>query len=74
MKFSEFEKLADEVAKRTSLDVVVKSDATFIVIPIYSYEELNRRYGGPITGYKGESEWCHANGKSTYESWTKNGT
>jgi hypothetical protein len=44
------------------------------LIPIYSYEKLHKKFGGKWTGYKGDSEWCHTNGKSTYASWTKDGT
>ena len=53
MKFSEFEKLVDEVSKKTSSNATVKSDATFKVVPIYSYQDLHKRYGGSKTGYKG---------------------
>ena len=52
---------------------IVKRD-DYEVIPIYSYEELHEKFGGDWTGWGGESEWCHTNRKSTYESWTKNGT
>ncbi len=74
MSFADFMKLAAEVTKKTSTNDIIKSDAKFNVIPIYSYEELHQRYGGSKTGYKGDSEWCHANGESTYSSWTKDGT
>ena len=53
-------------------NIIARND--YEVIPIYSYEELHEKFGGNKTGYKGQSEWCHTNGKSTYESWTKNGT
>ena len=76
MSFSSFEKLMDEVNSKTSngSTQVSKADAEYEVTPIYSYEELHKKYGGNKTGYKGDSEWCHTNGKSTYKSWTKNGT
>ena len=77
--FAQFEelqkKIADE-AKASSdekMKNIVKRDS-YDLIPIYSYEELYEKFGGSWTGYKGQSEWCHTNGKSTYESWTKNGT
>ena len=75
MNYDQFMKLADEVNAKTSDDDinVASSDAIYEVIPIYSYEELHDKYGGSLTGYKGNSEWCHTNGKSTYDSWTKNG-
>ena len=68
-------KIADE-AKASSdekLKIIIARD-DYDVIPIYSYEELHEKFGGNKTGYKGVSEWCHTNGQSTYESWTKNGT
>ena len=76
MSYDQFMKLVDEVnAKASNDDIAVSQpNASYEVIPIYSYEELHDKYGGPLTGYKGESEWCHTNGKSTYDSWTKNGT
>ena len=42
------------------------------IIPFMTYEDLHEKFGGSKTGYRGESEWCHTNGKSTYESWTNN--
>ena len=76
MTYADFMKIADEVnAKASDDDInVTSSDAVYEVIPIYSYEELHEKYGGPVTGYQGNSEWCHTNGKSTYDSWTKDGT
>ena len=76
MSFSQFEKLMDEVNSKASDEVIQTSkvNAKYEVVPIYSYEELHEKYGGDTTGYKGDSEWCHTNGKSTYDSWTKNGT
>lgn len=75
MSFSEFEKIMVDVNSKID-DIMFSNDsnAKFNVVPIYSYEELNEKYGGNKTGYNGKSEWCHANGFSTYDSWTKNGT
>ena len=77
--FKQFEelqkKIADEAAASSDQklkNIVKRND--YNLIPIYSYEELNKKFGGPTTGYQGKSEWCHTNGKSTYDSWTKNGT
>ena len=65
----------DEVNSKVTDDIrVAKSNVKYRIVPIYSYEELHERYGGNKTGYRKRSEWCHANGSSTYESWTKNGT
>ena len=75
MSFEQFMQLVDEVnAKTKDVDLCIKSNASYEVIPIYSYEELHERYGGDKTGYRGESKWCHTDKKSTYETWTKDGT
>ena len=68
--------LVDEVnAKTKDVDLGIKSNASYEIIPIYSYEELHKRYGDNKTGgYGGESKWCHTDKKSTYETWTKDGT
>ena len=74
MKFADFEKIAEKVnSQKTNIHTNI-SKAKYNIVPIYSYEELNKKYGGDKTGYKGDSEWCHTNGNSTYETWTKNGT
>ena len=63
MSFSDFEKLAERVnAEASHEDIGVASKMKFKVVPIYSYDEFHDTYGGSVTGYKGESEWCHANG------------
>ena len=77
MPFADFEKLAEEInAKASKEDIdVSNSKLSFEIAPIYSYDELHDNYGGDFTGYKGESIWCHANGKGTYDSisWTNDG-
>ena len=75
-QFEELQKKMSDEAKASSdekMKNIVRRD-DYEVIPIYSYEELHEKFGGDLTGWHGESEWCHTNGKSTYESWTKNGT
>ena len=75
-QFEELQKKINDEAKASSdkkLKSIKKRD-DYDLVPIYSYEELNEKFGGKWTGYKGNSEWCHTNGKSTYDSWTKNGT
>lgn len=74
MSFDQFMELVNEVkAKTSSADLGINpSGAEYEVVPIYSYEELHEKYGGDKTGWHGQSEWCHTNGKSTYESWTDN--
>ena len=78
MDFEDFstmmKKISDEDAKNAA-DVKFKvEDRGYKIIPIMSYEELNSKFGGDKTGYKGTSEWCHTNGKSTYDGWTDNYT
>lgn len=78
-KFKDFEKFQKEIQNRIDAQQRKKSgnlilkDKGYEVIPIMSYEELHEKFGGNKTGYKGESEWCHTNGSSTYNSWTGNG-
>ena len=75
MNYEQFMKFVDEVNAKSSVgDVNVQFTAKYKVVPIYSYEELHEKYGGDKTGWHGQSEWCHTNGVSTYESWTKEGT
>ena len=64
MSFSDFEKLAEQVnAEASKEDINVgRSSMKFKVVPIYSYDEFHDKYGGSVTGYNGQSEWCHANG------------
>jgi len=34
---------------------------------------MNKLYGGK-TGYLGQGGWCHTEGESTWNSWTKGGS
>ena len=75
MSLAEFRKLQDEVlSKKGGGAEGVSVDGEYEVVPILSYEELFEKYGGSRTGYDGDSEWCHTNGDSTYDSWTEGGT
>jgi len=59
---------------KSSGDIATSSTgAKYEVVPCWSYEELNEKFGGDKTGYEGDSEWCHTNGSSTYDSWTDGG-
>ena len=56
------------------------SNSDYTLVPITSYEQMNRDYGGPITGDcvvdsdgDCDSDWCHANDKGVYDAWTNNG-
>ena len=75
-QFEELQKKIADEAQASSDEKMknIQKRDDYEVIPIYSYEELHEKFGGDWTGYRGESEWCHTNGKSTYESWTKDGT
>ena len=69
--------VSDEDAKNAAKDKFKVEDKGYKIIPIMSYEELHEKFGGDDkTGYykiKG-SGWCHTNGQSTYDYWTKNYT
>ncbi len=67
-------KVSDENKARANNIKFDIKDKGYNIIPFMSYEELNSKFGGDKTGYKGTSEWCHTNGKSTYNSWTENYT
>ena len=70
-------KVSDEDVKNAAKVKFKLEDKGYKIIPIMSYEELHEKFGGDDkTGYykiKG-SGWCHTNGKSTYDYWTKNYT
>lgn len=70
----DFENKVKELKSNSKPIEIKGTNAKYTLIPIKTYEELNIKYGGDKTGYKGNSEWCHTNGKSTYESWTQNYT
>ena len=67
-------RVSDEDAKNAAKAKFKVEDRGYKIIPIMSYEELHEKFGGSKTGYRGESEWCHTNGKSTYDYWTENYT
>ena len=71
---SMMKKISDEDQARVDNVKFKAEDKGYKIIPFMSYEDLHEKFGGDKTGYKGESEWCHTNGKSTYESWTENYT
>lgn len=75
--YDEFEKIQeqyDEKIKNSDTDYEGEERNEYDIYFIKSYEQLNEMFGGDKTGYKGESEWCHTNGQSTYDSWTSNKT
>lgn len=51
-----------------------KNTGDYVIKHIPTYQDFYKNFGGDKTGYQGRSEWCHANGKSTYDSWTEKGT
>ena len=67
---SMMKKISDEDAKNAASIKFKVEDKGYKIIPFMSYEDLHQKFGGNATGYDGESEWCHTNGQSTYESWT----
>ena len=77
----DFKDFSDMMKKVSDEDKAKADNAKFNVenrgykiIPFMSYEDLHEKFGGNATGYDGESEWCHTNGQSTYETWTDNYT
>ena len=80
MSFKDFEKLMSDILAKGQADsdsklANIQQKDDYELIPIYSYDELHDKFGGDKTGYNGESEWCHTNGKGTYDSyaWTNGG-
>ena len=71
---SMMKKVSDEDAKKAASTKFKVEDRGYKIIPFLTYEDLHEKFGGNKTGYKGESEWCHTNGQSTYKSWTNNYT
>ena len=67
-------KVSDEDRAKADNAKFKVEDKGYKIIPFMSYEDLHEKFGGDKTGYDGESEWCHTNGKSTYDSWTENYT
>ncbi len=71
---SMMKKVSDEDKARADNAKFKVEDKGYKIIPFMSYEDLHDKFGGDKTGYDGESEWCHTNGRSTYDSWTENYT
>lgn len=64
-----------ETSSRSKLDTLTFGDSEYELVPIESYEQMNRLYGGAVTGDEtGDgSEWCHANQRNVYKNWTADG-
>ena len=71
---SMMKKISDKDKARADNAEFEIRDKGYKIIPFMSYEDLHEKFGDDKTGYKGRSEWCHTNGKSTYDSWTDNYT
>lgn len=58
-----------------------ESTGSYTIVPIDSYEQFNKLYGGNLTGdgysddYAGNggTAWAYANSKGVYDAWTKTG-
>lgn len=71
-------KSKDELSK-----MKFSNSSNYTLVPIDSYEQMHKLYGGPWTGdgtdeegeYAGNggTSWCHTNSKNTYDNWTKGG-
>ena len=72
----------DKESKEKLKYMQFEKTSSFELIPIDFYEQFNRMFGGRATGDgtsdkyagRGGTAWCHANSKSTYNSWVKNGS
>lgn len=88
MKYSEVEEMVkeiqEEIERKSSEELKNKKfdgKSNFILVPINSFEGFNEMFGGRATGDGtsdkwaggGGTAWCHANSKSVYDSWVKNG-
>lgn len=73
-QFESWKKNQDDKSNNEKIDSDFQETNEYDIVPCYTYEELNSKFGGDKTGYKGKSEWCHTNGKSTHDSWTTHGT
>ena len=71
---SMMKKVSDEERAKADNAKFEIRDNGYKIIPFMSYEDLHEKFGGKKTGYKGQSEWCHTNGQSTYDSWTESYT
>ena len=79
-------KIRDEIDAK-SKDELSKmkfsNSSDYTLVPIDSYEQMHKLYGGHWTGdgtdeegeYAGHggTSWCHTNSKNTYANWTKGG-
>lgn len=77
ISYSDFQKIQTQIAdnlKASDTGFSGTESTDYDLIFIKSYEDLHKMFGGPKTGYRGKSEWCHTNGQSTYASWSSNGT
>ena len=48
-----FQKYSDQISKSVELKTDVSKESDYEIVPIYSYGELNNKFGGDKTGYKG---------------------
>ena len=75
--FDDFEKFQKDVIEKnrnnSNIDIKVDAAVKYNLIPINTYNQLHQMFGGDKTGYEGNSEWCHTNGLSTYDSWIHDG-
>ena len=79
-------KIRDEIDAK-SKDELSKmkfsNNSNYTLVPIDSYEQMHKLYGGHWTGdgtdeegeYAGNdgTSWCHTNSKNTYDTWTRGG-
>ena len=77
-------KIRDEIDAKSKDELSkmkVSNSSNYTLVPIDSYEQMHKLYGGHWTGdgtdeegeYAGNdgTSWCHTNSKNTYANWTK---
>ena len=72
MTLSQFEEFMKSIDDQTRADAEVEfevEDKGYKIIPILTYEDLNRQFGGTRTGFQGRSSWCHTNARNEYAQW-----
>lgn len=77
------EEIQEELHKKSQEELANMefSNSNYTLVPIDSYEQMHKLYGGRKTGdgssdaYAGGggTAWCHTNDIETYERWTKGG-
>lgn len=70
----------EEAESEARLSNMSFGHSDYTLVPITSFNQMNRDYGGPVTGNcevdedgNCESDWCHANDRGVFDAWTSGG-